>query len=371
MGRNAPPLRAGAARPPARLVLLGDPGSGKSTFVNFVALCLAGEALGSEDANLELLTAPLPADEEERAARERTAAAALGARRAAAGAGHAARFRRPRPAAGRASRPRPSTCGISSPPSWKRLRWAITPPLRSELLRAGRPAAAGRAGRSARSRPAPRSSSSRRSRTSPPPSAAAASWSPAAPTPTRSRTGGWPGFSEAVLAPFSRGQIRQFIERWYAHIAALRDLNPRGCPGAGRAAQARHLRQRPPAGAGRAPAAADPDGLAARLARRQPAREARGAVRRHGGPAAGLVGKPQGGARRSSGQVVVRQPSLSEWLKVDREKVRDLLNELAFQAHAAQPELPARPISPKAKLVGGLLRLSQNPEVNPARCWST
>jgi formylglycine-generating enzyme required for sulfatase activity len=42
------------------LVLMGDPGSGKSAFVNYLTLCLAGENLQSTQVNLQTLTEPLP-----------------------------------------------------------------------------------------------------------------------------------------------------------------------------------------------------------------------------------------------------------------------------------------------------------------------
>jgi hypothetical protein len=52
------------------LALLGDPGSAKSTFVNFVALCMAGELSGHQEANLAGLRVPVPANDESQRQRQ-------------------------------------------------------------------------------------------------------------------------------------------------------------------------------------------------------------------------------------------------------------------------------------------------------------
>lgn len=51
-----PALKAFGRRENERLVLLGQPGSGKSTLVNYLALCLSGAGLQKEEANLKSLS---------------------------------------------------------------------------------------------------------------------------------------------------------------------------------------------------------------------------------------------------------------------------------------------------------------------------
>lgn len=48
------------------LVITGAPGSGKTAFVNFVALCMAGELTQHDTCNLSLLTKPLPDEDDEK-----------------------------------------------------------------------------------------------------------------------------------------------------------------------------------------------------------------------------------------------------------------------------------------------------------------
>jgi len=71
--------------------------------------------------------------------------------------------------------------------------------------------------------------------------------------------------------------------------------------------------------------------------------------------------------RGKDGQPVLAEPSLTEWLRVDRERVRELLDELAFHAHSRQPERLGTADITADELTGGLLRLTQDPDLKPGQ----
>jgi formylglycine-generating enzyme required for sulfatase activity len=354
----------------ARLVLLGDPGSGKSTFVNFVALCMAGGALDRPEANLERLREPLPQDEEERRRDEQE------------------------------PEPQPWQHGALLPvrvvlrdfaarglppagqPADADTLWAFietelgealaefAPHLKRHLHEEGGlllldgldevPAAEERRGQIKEA------------------VEDFAAKFPRCRILVTSRTYAYQrqewrlaGFSEAVLAPFERGQIERFVERWYAHIAGVRNLDPDDAQG-----RAELLK--------RAINSSDRlQGLAARpllltLMASLHAWRGGSLPEKREELYADTVDllldwwESQRVVRDSRGEIELIQPSLAEWLKVDRMKVRSLLNRLAYEVHAVQPGDGAGGLSGTAdveekQLVTGLLALSQNPDVKPKR----
>ncbi|RLC93385.1 MAG: hypothetical protein DRI77_11980 [Chloroflexi bacterium] len=345
----------------ARLVLLGDPGSGKSTFVNFVAACLAGEALGREDINLALLTAPLP-DEEGEDQEERQpwdhgpllpvriilrdfAARGLPPPGQRATAEHLWRFIAAELKACALGGYARHLCqelldrgglllldGLDEVPEADRRRTQIKQAVedfasvfsRCRVLVTSRTYA------------------------------------------YQKQDWRLNGFAETVLAPFSAGQIRRFVDRWYAHIATLRGLHPDDAQGRA------ELLKRAIFGSDRLGALAERPLLLTLMASLHAWRGGSLPEKREElyADTVDLLldwWESPKAVRDAQGKVVVLQPSLAEWLKVDRDKVRDLLDKLAYRAHATQPDLAGTADVPEGDLVSGLMRLSQNPDVKPGR----
>jgi len=72
--------------------------------------------------------------------------------------------------------------------------------------------------------------------------------------------------------------------------------------------------------------------------------------------------------RTAQGEEIVKLPDLAAWLEVDREKVRELLNKLAFEAHTSQADLRGTADIPEEALVKGLYELGKgSPDVSAAR----
>jgi len=175
-----------------------------------------------------------------------------------------------------------------------------------------------------------------------------------------------PDFSEAVLAPFSPGQIRRFVEHWYAHIGALRGLHPDDAQGRA------ELLKRAIFNSDRLQGLAERPLLLTLMASLHAWRGGSLPEKREElyADTVDLLldwwEQPKM-VYDAAGQLSqMAQPSLAEWLKIDRKKVLDLLSALAYEAHSEQPELAGTADVPETKLVAGLMHLSQNPAVNPA-----
>ena len=344
------------------LVLLGEPGSGKTTFVNFVALCLAGEALGDSLANLAALTEPLPEDE-----------------------GNPGRSLRSEKE--HAPQPQPWQHGALLP---------VRVVLRDFVAR-GLPATGklvsgrtlwdfivGELGHAEYAEHLKREllecgglilldgldevpeAHHRREQVK----AAVQGFVnnfPKCRFLVTSRTYAYQqqdwklgGFAEVLLAPFTPGQIARFVECWYAHVGQVRGWHPDHTQGQAvilktaieRSERLAELAERPL--------------LLTLMASLHAWRSGSLPEKREElyADAVDLLLEQWEGrkvVRDAVGQPVLQQPSLAEWLKVDRAVVRAELERLAFEAHRDQPELKGTADIAQEKLVGALMAVARNP----------
>jgi formylglycine-generating enzyme required for sulfatase activity len=342
-----------------RLVLLGDPGSGKSTFVNFVALCLAGEALGIEKAGLDLLRAPLPDDDGDDEAESQPwdhgallpvrvvlrdfAVQGLPAAGQRATAGHLWEF-----IAGTLTAAGLGGCagflhdhlqrtgglilldGLDEVPEAESRREQI----REAVEDFGRSFGKCRVLLTSRT--------------------------------YAYQNQGWKlqGFAEAVLAPFTDGQIHRFVSRWYAHSASVGRLTAADAEG-----KAAHLRS---AIFGR-PHLRELAGRPLLLTLMACLHAWRGASlpekreQLYSDAVELLLNRWESHrvSYDSQGKKVL-QPSLAQYLEVGKDKVRETLEALAFNVHAAQGDRPGTADVAEGDLVARLMRLRRSPETNPA-----
>ncbi len=342
------------------LVLLGDPGSGKSTFVNYVAMCLCGEDLGRTEANLKTLVGLQEPESEKDLVRRNEGRSALVRW------GHGALLPVRVILRDFAARGLPKV-GMKATADhlWKHITselgedslTELVEPLKQELLDRGglilldgldevpeaddrriqlRQAVESFAGTFGKCRMV-----------------------------VTGRTYAYQqhdwrlsDFETTVLAPFSPEQIGTFIYHWYNYIAVVRDLKD----GQVRAQNLYVAIRRNP----RLAVFAERPLLLTLMAslhawRNGPLPENREELYND---AVDLLLDLWERPKRIRG---VRQPGLAEFLNTGKDRLRQVLNELAFRAHAAQQGLSGTADIDEGRLVAALLGLSREKDLNPVQ----
>lgn len=173
-------------------------------------------------------------------------------------------------------------------------------------------------------------------------------------------------FSEVILAPFSREQINIFIERWYGHLAVLGNLQLVDAQ-----SRAESLKQALNASEHLRSLAERPLLLTLLVSlhawRGGSLPEKREELYADAVDLMLDFWERQKVERDSSGKVLSIQPGLAEWLKVGRDKVRSLLNRLAYEAHATQPDISGPAHINESDIVTSLLTLSDSPDLRPGQ----
>ncbi len=175
-----------------------------------------------------------------------------------------------------------------------------------------------------------------------------------------------PTFSEIFLAPLEESQIHSFVNLWYSQLAIIRGWEASDTLG-----KAEDLKQAIAKNAHLSTLAQRPlllsliASLHAWRGGRLPER-----LEELYAQAVDLLldqwEQPKS-IRDSEGKLLKPQPSLVEWLRIDREKMRRLLSELAFKALLASSKDGQKGDLLVADLIAGLLQIGTNPDVNPAR----
>ncbi|NJL27939.1 MAG: SUMF1/EgtB/PvdO family nonheme iron enzyme [Thermoanaerobaculia bacterium] len=175
-----------------------------------------------------------------------------------------------------------------------------------------------------------------------------------------------PGFGVVVLAALSEAQVRCFVDRWYAHVAEVEHRDRADVQGSAEGLK------RAIFASDRLQALAERPLLLTLMAslhawhggtlpeKREELYAAAVDLLLHSWEQRRLV-------KDQAGRPVLLQPSLAEWLQVDRDEVRRLLDRLAFEAHAAQPKLEGTADIAEKDLVAGLLEVANNPDARPVR----
>jgi formylglycine-generating enzyme required for sulfatase activity len=174
------------------------------------------------------------------------------------------------------------------------------------------------------------------------------------------------GLTETALSPFTSGQIRRFVDMWYAHIGELKRKSASDAQGRAESLKyaifhndrIRELADRP---------------LILTLMSSLHAWRGGSLPDKREELYANTVEllldwwQKETVIKDENGKYQLIQPSLLEWLQTDRDRVREVIEELAYNAHKQQPEISGTADISENDLISGITRVSNNPEVRPLR----